>query len=91
MRDFSADHRWLSLNTATVRKQGHRAVEVRPALLQAVLLEQEAPVVVVQERVGERAFVPLQPVAVGDLRAFGLAQRLEAEGQVVLGACVRGT
>src|SRR6185312_2016078 len=22
MRDFSADHRWLSLNTATVRKQG---------------------------------------------------------------------
>ncbi len=21
MRDFSADHRWLSLNTATVRKQ----------------------------------------------------------------------
>src|SRR5277367_98244 len=25
MRDFSADHRWLSLNTATVRKQGHLA------------------------------------------------------------------
>jgi sugar phosphate isomerase/epimerase len=23
MRDFSADHRWLSLNTATVRKQGN--------------------------------------------------------------------
>src|SRR6201988_153805 len=22
MRDFSSDHRWLSLNTATVRKQG---------------------------------------------------------------------
>src|ERR1700730_6283307 len=22
MRDFSTDHRWLSLNTATVRKQG---------------------------------------------------------------------
>jgi hypothetical protein len=22
MRDFSNDHRWLSLNTATVRKQG---------------------------------------------------------------------
>src|SRR6202051_493782 len=22
MRDFSADHRWLSLNTATVRRQG---------------------------------------------------------------------
>src|SRR5260221_13458194 len=22
MREFSADHRWLSLNTATVRKQG---------------------------------------------------------------------
>ena len=22
MRDFSGDHRWLSLNTATVRKQG---------------------------------------------------------------------
>src|SRR4051794_37873365 len=22
MRDFSKDHRWLSLNTATVRKQG---------------------------------------------------------------------
>src|SRR5262249_60283849 len=22
MRDFSADHRWLSLNTATVRQQG---------------------------------------------------------------------
>ena len=25
MRDFSADHRWLSLNTATVRKQGDLA------------------------------------------------------------------
>src|SRR5882672_5668297 len=25
MRDFSADHRWLSLNTATVRKQGNFA------------------------------------------------------------------
>jgi sugar phosphate isomerase/epimerase len=25
MRDFSADHRWLSLNTATVRKQGNLA------------------------------------------------------------------
>ena len=25
MRDFSADHRWLSINTATVRKQ--RGVE----------------------------------------------------------------
>src|ERR1700736_438664 len=23
MRDFSGDHRWLSLNTATVRKQGN--------------------------------------------------------------------
>ncbi|MGC1561607.1 MAG: TIM barrel protein, partial [Bradyrhizobium sp.] len=23
MRDFSSDHRWLSLNTATVRKQGN--------------------------------------------------------------------
>src|SRR4051812_50187019 len=22
MRDFSSDHRWLSLNTATIRKQG---------------------------------------------------------------------
>src|SRR5947209_13921984 len=22
MRDFSADHRWLSINTATVRRQG---------------------------------------------------------------------
>src|ERR1700732_2920801 len=25
MRDFSADHRWLSLNTATVRQQGDLA------------------------------------------------------------------
>src|SRR5258705_3085786 len=25
MRDFSQDHRWLSLNTATVRKQGNLA------------------------------------------------------------------
>ena len=25
MRDFSVDHRWLSLNTATVRKQGDLA------------------------------------------------------------------
>src|SRR3979411_1060284 len=25
MRDFSTDHRWLSLNTATVRKQGDLA------------------------------------------------------------------
>ena len=25
MRDFSSDHRWLSLNTATVRKQGDLA------------------------------------------------------------------
>ena len=25
MRDFSADHRWMSLNTATVRKQGDLA------------------------------------------------------------------
>src|SRR4030081_3294687 len=25
MRNFSADHRWLSLNTATVRKQGDLA------------------------------------------------------------------
>src|SRR5258708_16172243 len=25
MRDFCADHRWLSLNTATVRKQGDLA------------------------------------------------------------------
>src|ERR1700709_2295569 len=25
MRGFSADHRWLSLNTATVRKQGNLA------------------------------------------------------------------
>src|SRR3981189_2352597 len=25
MRDFSADHRWLSLNTATVRRQGDLA------------------------------------------------------------------
>src|ERR1700677_879529 len=25
MRDFSGDHRWLSLNTATVRKQGNLA------------------------------------------------------------------
>jgi hypothetical protein len=25
VRDFSADHRWLSLNTATVRKQGDLA------------------------------------------------------------------
>src|SRR3984893_13335235 len=25
MRDFSGDHRWLSLNTATVRKQGDLA------------------------------------------------------------------
>src|ERR1700692_3349139 len=25
MRDFSRDHRWLSLNTATVRKQGDLA------------------------------------------------------------------
>ena len=28
MRDFSADHRWLSLNTATVRKQGDLATIV---------------------------------------------------------------
>ena len=28
MRDFSADHRWLSLNTATVRKQGDLAAIV---------------------------------------------------------------
>src|ERR1700748_819081 len=28
MRDFSGDHRWLSLNTATVRKQGDLAVIV---------------------------------------------------------------
>jgi hypothetical protein len=25
MRDFSGDHRWLSLNTATVRRQGDLA------------------------------------------------------------------
>src|SRR6201998_413102 len=25
MRDFSGDHRWLSLNTATVRRQGNLA------------------------------------------------------------------
>src|SRR5258708_13508696 len=25
MRDFSSDHRWLSLNTATLRKQGDLA------------------------------------------------------------------
>src|SRR5205807_5671570 len=30
MRDFSADHRWLSLNTATVRKQGDLAAIVEP-------------------------------------------------------------
>ena len=29
MRDFSADHRWLSLNTATVRKQGDLAANHR--------------------------------------------------------------
>src|SRR5436305_7498817 len=28
MRDFSADHRWLSLNTATVRRQGDLAAIV---------------------------------------------------------------
>src|SRR5882757_7647980 len=28
MRDFSTDHRWLSLNTATVRKQGDLAAIV---------------------------------------------------------------
>ena len=34
MRDFSSDHRWLSLNTATVRKQGD-LVEIIEACAQA--------------------------------------------------------
>ena len=33
MRDFSQDHRWFSLNTATVRKQGSltEIIDVAPA------------------------------------------------------------
>ena len=31
MRDFSNDHRWLSINTATVRKQGN-LIEIVDAL-----------------------------------------------------------
>ena len=36
MRDFSADHRWLSLNTATVRKQGDLLAIVEACARQSI-------------------------------------------------------
>jgi sugar phosphate isomerase/epimerase len=36
MRDFSADHRWLSLNTATVRKQGDLTAIIEACVRQGI-------------------------------------------------------
>jgi hypothetical protein len=56
---------------------------VRAALLQAALLEQEAPEVVLDHGVEERPLVRGEGLAVGRLRRLRLAQRLEAQAEVV--------
>ena len=54
------------------------------------MLEEKAPVVVVEEGVEEGAFVNLQRAAIGFLGPLGFAQRFAAEREVVEGERIHG-
>ena len=67
MRDFSADHRWLSLNTATVRKQADLL-----GMGDHLVKEQKG-------NLGDAHHFPTHRLKFGALFCGGIAQRLNAD------------
>ena len=81
MRDFSKDHRWLSLNTATVRKQADFVGIVEACVKHGI----RAVVATAREQLNRQAVSTVRPLHYG-VWEFAASERLPFRSRWIPGA-----